>query len=201
MVPAIEMLPETNRRKGFFEQEEYEAVLARLPDQLKGVLTVGYWTGMRKEEIQGLKWDQIDLFNRLAYRERTKNGEDRTLPLNDELSAVFERQAAARWHACAYVFYRGPECIHDFRNAWAAATKAAGCPGRLFHDLRRTGVRNLIRAGMAQSVAMLISCRKDARMLARYNIADARDVQYAMQKVSAYEARKREDRRLRLEVE
>ena len=99
-----------------------------------------------------------------------------------------------------HAFHRGPEPIHDFRKAWAAVTKAVGCPGRLFHDLRRTGVRNLIRAGVAQS-AMLISGHKDAKIIARYKIVDAGDVQDAMQKVSAYEARKREDRRLRLEVE
>jgi len=48
---------------------------------------------------------------------------------------------------------------------------------------------------------MLISGHKDAKIIARYKIVDAGDVQDAMQKVSAYEARKREDRRLRLEVE
>lgn len=191
MVPAIEMLPETNRRKGFFEQEEYEAVLAKLPEELKGGLTLGYWTGMRKEEIFGLEWDCIDLFNRLAFLEETKNGEPRTLPLNEELYAMFERQAAGRWPGCPYVFHRGPDRIHDFRKAWATATKAAGCPARLFHDLRRSGVRNLIRSGVAQSVAMLISGHKDARIFERYNIVDARDVAEAMRKVSEYEARKR----------
>jgi integrase len=85
MVPYFEMLPEDNRRTGFFEQEHYEAVLANLRDYLKSVLTIGYWMGMRKSEIVGLNWNQIDLFNRLAFLERTKNGEDRTLPLNDEL--------------------------------------------------------------------------------------------------------------------
>lgn len=49
-VPAIEMLPEANSRQGFFEQEEYERVLALLPEDLKGPVTVGYWTGVRKEE-------------------------------------------------------------------------------------------------------------------------------------------------------
>ena len=85
MMPYFEMLPENNRRTGFFEQEHYEAVIARLPEYLKGVLTMGYWTEMRKAEMLGLKWDQVDLFNRLVFLERTKNGEDRTLPLNDEL--------------------------------------------------------------------------------------------------------------------
>ncbi len=80
MVPYFEMLPENNRRTGFFEQEQYEAVLAQLPNYLKGVLTMGYWTGMRKVEMLGLKWEQVDLFNRLAFLERTATREGTTVP-------------------------------------------------------------------------------------------------------------------------
>ena len=209
IVPAIEMLPETNRRTGFFEQEQYEAVLARLPAELQGALTMGYWTGMRKEEILSLTWDRVDLFNRLVFLEKTKNGEDRTLPLNEELYSMFEKQWAGQWVGCPYVFHRGPDRIHDFRKAWHTACVAAGVgsflkgsdgkpvyQGKIFHDLRRTGVRNLIRSGVAQSIAMLISGHKDARIFARYNIVDARDIAEAMRKVAEYEARKRQARAL-----
>lgn len=196
MVPAIEMLPENNRRTGFFEQEQYEAVLARLPDYLQGVLTMGYWTGMRKEEITGLAWDRVDMFARLVRLEKTKNGEDRTLPLNDELYAMFKRQEAQKWDGCPYVFHHGPLRIADFRKAWATACKLAGCPAKLFHDLRRTGVRNLIRSGVPQSVAMRISGHKDARIFARYDITDTRDMADAMRKLAEYEAEKRRVRLL-----
>jgi len=191
MVPYIEMLPENNRRLGFFEQEHYEAVLSHLPDYLKGVLTMGYWTGMRKSEILGLKWDQVDVFNRLVFLERTKNGEDRTLPLNDELYQMVMERAKQRVEGCPYVFHRFGEHIQSFGKAWNTACKKADCEGKLVHDLRRTGVRNLIRAGVAQSVAMKISGHKDARIFARYNIVDTRDVAEAMRKVSQYEQEKR----------
>jgi integrase len=213
LCPVIDktvMLPENNRRTGFFEQDEYERVLARLPEELQGPLTMGYWTGMRKEEILGLQWPQIDMFNRLAFLEKTKNGEDRTLPLNDELYAMFQKQWAGRWERpeeCAYVFHRGPLRIGDFRKAWYTACVGAGVgrwvklesgeqvyEGKIFHDLRRTGVRNLIRSGVPQAVAMLISGHLDARIFRRYNIVDHRDVAEAMRKVSEYEARKRADR-------
>lgn len=204
------MLPENNRRTGFFEQEEYEAVLGRLPEELQGPLTLGYWTGMRKEEILGLRWEQINMFDRIASLEKTKNGEDRTLPLNDELFEMFEKQAAGRWNGCAYVFHRGPLRISDFRKAWWTACVGAGVgrwveaeggkrvyEGKIFHDLRRTGVRNLIRSGVPQSVAMRISGHLDARIFRRYDIVDTRDIAEAMRKVSEYEARKRQDRLLR----
>ncbi len=191
LVPYFEMLPENNRRMGFFEQEQYEAVLSHLPDYLKGVLTMGYWTGMRKEEVLGLPWDRVDLFNRLVFLEKTKNGEDRTLPLNDELFAVMCKQASVKVEGCPYVFHRYGERIQSFSKAWRTACKDAGCPGKLFHDLRRTAVRNLIRAGVPQSIAMKISGHKDARIFARYNIVDTRDVGEAMRRLLEYEQEKR----------
>ena len=197
MVPAIEMLPESNRRTGFFEQEEYEAVLAKLPDYLQGVLTMGYWTGMRKEEILGLTWDRVDLLGRLVRLEKTKNGEDRTLPLNDELYAMLEGQQLDNRYDCPHVFFNGPLRIGDFRKAWHTACEQAGCPRKLFHDLRRTGVRNLIRSGVPQSVAMKISGHKDARIFSRYDIVDTRDILDAMKKLSQYEQEKRQARALR----
>lgn len=191
IVPYFEMLPENNRRTGFFEQEQYEAVLAKLPDYLKGVLTMGYWTGMRKAEILGLTWDKVDLFNRLIFLERTKNGEDRTLPLNDELYKMMLDQSRERVEGCPFVFHRDGERIQSFGKAWHTACKDAGFEGKLVHDLRRTGVRNLIRAAVPQSVAMKISGHRDARIFARYNIVDTRDVAEAMRKVSQYEQEKR----------
>jgi integrase len=76
MLPCFKMLPEDNRRTGFFEQEQYEAVLGRLPDYLRGVLTMRYWTGMHKAEVLGLTWGRVDLFNGLVLLERCKNGKD-----------------------------------------------------------------------------------------------------------------------------
>ena len=107
-------------------------------------------------------------------------------------------QARVRVEGCPFVFHRDGERIQSFGKAWHTACERAGHPGKLVHDLRRTGVRNLIRAGVPQSVAMKISGHKDARIFARYNIVDTNDVAEAMRKVSQYEQDKRLARAKRL---
>jgi len=58
--------------------------------------------------------------------------------------------------------------------------------GRIFHDFRRSGVRNLVRSGVPQSVAMKISGHKTASMFRRYDIASEADLREAMLRVESY---------------
>lgn len=59
------------------------------------------------------------------------------------------------------------------------ACDAAGVPGLLFHDLRRTAVRNLRRAGVAETVIMKITGHPISGVFERYNITDQTDIQEA----------------------
>lgn len=74
----------------------------------------------------------------------------------------------------------------DFRKAWADAFKKTKTSRRLFHDLRRTAVRNMVRAGVPQSVAMTISGHKTASMFQRYNVTRATDQVEALRKIAVH---------------
>jgi integrase len=69
--------------------------------------------------------------------------------------------------------------IKSFREGWDAACRRAGLEGRLFHDLRRTAVRNMELAGISRKVAMLICGHRTESVYARYRIVAESDLSAA----------------------
>jgi len=84
--------------------------------------------------------------------------------------------------------------VTEFRKSWKAACIAAEKPDALFHDFRRTAVRNMVRAGVDRKVAMLISGHKTESIFERYNITDGRDLEVAVRKTQEYVSQLPKDR-------
>jgi integrase len=164
VIPHFPMLKENNVRKGFVVHDQYTLLRDALPDYLKPVLAMGYFTGMREGEILPLRLDQLSIRDSQVLLDpgTSKNDQPRIVPLTGECVPFL-------------FFYRGRK-IGVFRKAWrntcvrvglgryicdhcgnpTVKTKMCGpCSkfgkqnkrryeGLLFHDLRRTGVRNLV---------------------------------------------------------
>lgn len=186
-VPYFPMVKETTIRKGFLTDQQYTVLRDALPEELKPVFIVGYLAGIRKSELLAITWPQVDFESRLITLEygETKNDDPRSVPivLGDMFNALSaeKQKHDESWPACPWVFSRDGKPIKDFRWAWDEACKTAGVPGLHFHDLRRTAVRNMRRAGIPQVMRMKISGHKTDSMERRYNIADREDLANAQE--------------------
>jgi len=187
-MPYIPMLAENNVRQGFFEHDQFLALRDALPEHLRGFVTFGYKTGCRYGEIQGLEWHAVNRKEGLVRLEgsETKNKEPRWIPLDHELQEIVGEQFRMRRLDCPYVFHRDGKHITDIRAAWKSACQAIDCEGMLFHDLRRTAIRNMVRAGVPEQVAMRISGHKTRSVFDRYNIVNDHDLKQAAFQQEAY---------------
>jgi integrase len=204
--PEIQMLHVDNARKGFFERDQYEAVSEHLPEYLRPLVAIAYITGWRiKSELLTRQWRHVDFTKGWLRLEpgESKNGEGREFPFTPELRAVLEAQRErvrevekATGAIIPWLFIRPLGCprtaaggrVRDFRGSWKNACNAAGLPGRIPHDFRRTAVRNLERAGVPRSAAMKMTGHKTEAVYRRYAITDSAMLQEAAAKLAALHA-------------
>jgi integrase len=210
IIPYIPMLKESNIRKGFFELDEYKSLKKYLPEELRPIVTFAYHSGWRKNEILNLTWDRVELNEGIVRLDpgETKNDEGRILYLNEELMEEMRALHNGRHLGCPNVFHRNETPIKDFRGAWSFACIKAGLfevfkddsgnvvtdskgrpvkvPTKIFHDFRRTAIRDMVRSGVSERVAMKISGHKTRNVFDRYNIVSDQDLREAAQKKQAY---------------
>lgn len=187
--PAFpERLEESTPRQGFFERHEYLAVREHLTSDYADVLDFAYYSGWRRREITELTWAEIDLAARVLRLspERSKTRTGRVLPMSAPVLAVLQRRLTKRRLDCRLVFHREGEPMVDWRKAWEAACKAAGCPGKRLHDCRRTAARNLVRARVSERVAMQLTGHKTRSVFDRYNIVAEDDLRKGVDQLAEY---------------
>jgi integrase len=142
-------------------------------------------------EVQPLHWHQVDFTVGTVRLDpgQTKNGDGRLFPMTTELRTILEDQRAYTDRVqrnegalVPHVFDRNGKPITAFTKAWKTACIAAGCPDRIPHDLRRTAVRNLVRSGVPERVAMQMTGHKTRPVFERYNIVCEADLFGAAQR-------------------
>jgi integrase len=205
--PHFPMLRENNVRAGFFEREQYLAVLPHLPEPMRPVVTFAFVTGWRiNSEVLPLEWRQVDLKAGEVRLDpgTTKNLEGRVFYLTAELKKLLsdQRKTANRVQRQKKMivprvfFHHGTTKAGEaldlaghgisgsgFYHAWCRARTKAGCPASIPHDFRRTAIRNMVRAGVPERVAMKLSGHKTRRVFDRYNIVSDGDLRDAARRL------------------
>ena len=195
--PPFPTLRVSNTRAGFFEEDQFRAVLHHLPEEIQPIVTLAYFTGWRiRSEVLPMQWRQVDLSAGTIRLEpgTTKNEEGRFFPfsMHPELVELFRERRrqtnelqTMKERLIPFVFHRNGRLIKSFRKAWADACLAAGVPGMIPHDFRRTAVRNLERAGVSRSAAMKLTGHKTESVYRRYAIVSEGDLAEGVRKLAA----------------
>ena len=173
---------EGNTREGFLERDDYEVLKKALPSSLVPILVVGWHVGARRAEMLKLEWSDVDLEKRsIFFRGRNvKNGEGRVVPVwGDMYQCLVERKRIRdeQFPALQHVIFwdwNGAR-VNDFRKAWRSSCEHSGVPDLLVHDLRRSAIRVMIRAGFSEKQVMTISGHKTASVFKRYEMYNAND--------------------------
>lgn len=192
-LPQYEKLPEDNVREGFVEGQQYRGLFPFLPLYLHMLWCFAYYFGIRKGELLKFRWEWL-----LPYwkeqepiikipGKHCKNKKPHTIPLyHPEIRAFLEVALTTRDPRCPFLFQRNGAPIKNFRTAFENARENAGIPELLFHDLRRTAVRNMVRAGISEKRAMQITGHRTRSIFDRYDITTERDVIETGQQLRQY---------------
>jgi integrase len=183
------MYKESDPRTGFLDDAAYVQLARECSKEglwLRALLTVAYSFGFRSGELLSMRVRQVDLLSRTIRLEvgSTKNDEGRITPMTDEVFKLLTACVSGK-EPEDFVFTREDgRRVQSFRKRWKKVCLQAGVPDLIFHDLRRSGVRNLRRLGVQESVVMKISGHKTRSVFERYNIIDEADLTEAARKLN-----------------
>jgi integrase len=196
--PWIRRLDEDNAREGFLEDDQYRALLKELPAHLQAVFVVGYHIGIRLGTLRKLEWEQVDLNagEIRLLKKQVKQKRAHTVPVYGDMRAWLDMQLTEHdenWPDCRYVFHWLKKPLGAHLKGWKDACERAKLPGLKFHDLRRSAVRNMERAGIPRNIAMSITGHRTESVYRRYDIVSDRDLKQAATKLESYIGEKRTD--------
>lgn len=208
-IPHLPYVPTAGQgavRKGFVDVEVFDRIHAALPQPYADMAEFAYLTAWRYEEVCGLELAWVFRADAEIRLPDSKNGQGRVIVLEGRLSELVEKWWAGRRLDCPYLFHRNGRRVKDaLREHWRTACATAGITevkrrgptgwrsfaGVSIHDLRRSAIRNMHRAGVAESVAMTISGHQSPLVFKRSDITSHEDQRQALGAAEAYRAHRR----------
>lgn len=169
-VPKIKRMEEPKRVR-FIEKDDARRLIKELPNHLKDKMVFALSTGLRDRNVRELRWDEVDLDNRMVTIDgsKMKAGKTLSIPLNDTAYEVLRRRAVAKNKDATWVFaYGGKPVYRSGTRAFRKALKRAGIENFRWHDLRHTWASWHIQRGTHTAAVRELGGWSDDRMVQRY---------------------------------
>jgi len=167
-VQQVKLFKENNQRLRFLEKEEIVRLLSRCTKHLKPLVIIALNTGMRRGEILGLKWRDVDFKRNILYLYNTKNGEKREVPINEQVKTTLIR--IRKNPASEYIFCnKNGKPYTQIRKSFCTALRKSAINDFSFHDLRHTFASHLVMAGVDLNTVRELLGHKSLKMTLRYS--------------------------------
>jgi len=168
--PKIRLLKENNQRIRYLDEDEEILLFNACPEFLKPIIEVALNTGMRRGEILGLKWKDIDFDQKNITLSDTKSGERRQVPMNSTVADILSD--IKKKSESDYVFPGNDIETHISKSyvshKFESVIRQAGIENFKFHDLRHTFASRLVMKGVNLKVVQELLGHKTFNMTLRY---------------------------------
>ena len=165
----VRKLKENNARTRFLTDAEIEQLMKAAKPKLQQVVTVLINTGMRRGELQNLKWPDLDFDRNLITLPRTKNGKVRYIPMNEATKQVLLQRRIAKESPLFVFSGTKPDKPWDFCTAFDFARERAKLPDVRIHDLRHTFASHLCMKGVDLMTVKELLGHSSLEMTQRYS--------------------------------
>jgi len=167
-VRGVKLFKENNQRLRFLEREEINKLLSVCNKNLRAIVIVALNTGMRRGEILGLRWRDLDIKRSVIYLHNTKNGEKRELPINEQVKTELIR--VRKNPLSEYIFCKQDGShMGDIKKSFLTALRKSGIKDFHFHDLRHTFASQLVMSGADLNTTRELLGHKSIQMTLRYS--------------------------------
>jgi integrase len=168
VVPRIRLLREPTRRVRYLTFLEAQKLLEQLPPHLAEMAAFSLATGLRKSNVTGLEWSQIDLQRCMAWvhPDQSKSRRAIPVPLNQDALRILSLRKGL--HSIYIFAYRGETVAKVSTAAWKKALKRAGIDDFRWHDLRHTWASWHVQSGTPLNVLQELGGWESAQMVTRY---------------------------------
>ena len=170
-VSRVSKEKENNARDRWLSKDEEKRLLDNSPEWIKQIIIFSLNTGLRLGELTGLEWSRVDISNKTILIDNSKNGEQRTIPLNKYALDVVKQRLRVKSLKYDYVFinrYSWKINPNSLRDAFRKILRKVEITDFRLHDLRHSFATRLTQADVDLYKISKLLGHKDIKMTQRY---------------------------------